>query len=355
MLESKYKDFFKNYEEEFVKTGKFGIKVYSKLNPESFENELRFIYRRILYGDKNDSKFKTYLKNLFNAGVPLDIYFTKIFFKMISDFSSELFRKGINFKDVKNFINNIDENFNHILKLYIELRGENSKNKIKEKAANFEKVYLDKEIYNLFKIYQDEGKTLRVEQFYKNMLITVYTKEIFVKPTYIDLKVKDIMLALAYETKEIFIKFEESKNLLCKVTVDKKNKLLSITEIAKTELDFTQRKAKRVSIQEYILVSIFDEENNEIAEGNLIDLSLEAAKINLQKIIDENKTYTLIFKLKNREVKVKGKVLRKENSDYIFKFSLDIRSENIISSYIAEVEMKLLKELKNKYLMIFEG
>ncbi|EDP74162.1 PilZ domain-containing protein [Hydrogenivirga sp. 128-5-R1-1] len=187
------------------------------------------------------------------------------------------------------------------------------------------------------------------------MLITVFTKDIKLERNYVSLGVKDIMLALAYETKEVFVKFEETPDILCKVNIDMQEKRLNVIEIAETDLDFSKRNVKRVAFQEYVPVDIICEDN--YYHGNVIDLSLKAIRINTTEVIKINtdKECKLSFKLKNKKLEIIGKLFRKEGSDLIFNFELDSKTEDIISSYMAEVEMKLIKELKNKYTMIFEG
>ncbi|EDP74163.1 hypothetical protein [Hydrogenivirga sp. 128-5-R1-1] len=141
-MKKKYEEFLKNYEEEFVKLGKFGIKVYSKLNPDSFEKEIRYLYRSLILRKTNiskDKELKTCLKNLYNAGVPLNIYITKLFFKLISDFSNELFRKEVSMGQLKELLNKIDNSFEEISSIYLEFKAQKvKKNKKKLKSI---KVY----------------------------------------------------------------------------------------------------------------------------------------------------------------------------------------------------------------------
>lgn len=194
---------------------------------------------------------------------------------------------------------------------------------------------------------------LRLLNYYHEIPVSYPASVDHVEDDMVDLTVHQHQAAVMYHEKMTFLKSRHfPHDVIAKVfRADVNRSLAILTKFAYAQVRAERRRFVRVKISEQINVS-FASANNKCS-GRLADISVGGMSlyVDSNNALEINDAGTLIVTLQGKTLEIPGTLLKIVEEDgmhkYLFEIETTSRIENLISQFIFQRQLEIIRELKD--------
>jgi len=360
----KHKEFFANYKSTFLKNF---IKICSELNPDVTSNDKVEVFIGNLYdrlfpleiNEKDDSDIDSEFYSIREKAINLKPALSENFFLMIKDFVNFFSPKETRIIHLKLLINKAGECISALDRVGYENNKEIRTKDIVVEKEREEKGEEEEAIIKGFELIEKERKEVKLINICEGLLLRYNSSISHRSKDKVIFNIHKFQAVVMEDTKQTFVKSEIfPKMIKANVgTVNLKELEATLTDFVYVDGSPEKRSYMRIQPKDPIDVVIQDE--NRIARGQLVDMSIAAIAVYVVKTstfklnadVSINLKLPIMSQNTSTEISVQGRIniVYGEETDFdklVIEIDNDMYSEPLISQYISYRQAEVVKAIK---------
>ena len=357
----KHKEFFANYKSTFLKNF---IKICSELNPDVTSNDKVEVIIGNLYdrlspleiNEKYDSDIASEFYSIREKAINLKPALSENFFLMIKDFVNFFSPKETKIIHLRSLINNVGECISALDRVGCE---NNKEIRTKDIVVEKEREEKEESIIKGFELIEKERKEVKLINICEGLLLRYNSSISHMSKDKVVFDIHKFQAVVMEDTKQTFVKSEIFPKMIkaSVVTVNTKELKATLTDFVYVDGSPEKRSYMRIQPKDPVDVLIQDEEL--ITRGQLIDISIAAIAVYVEKkrTFKLNADVRICLKLPkisqntSTEINVKGRIniVYGEETNFdklVIEIDNDLYSEPVISQYISYRQAEIVKAMK---------